>query len=201
MFEQYSQPDPYRFGTPHWTPSTSLAKPSPEVLLDQPIFVGHGRREVPLRQLLEMLQRAGVRYALARDEPNQGRMVLEKVLDTMQSCRSGIFLFTDDGYRNPKGEASPNPNVMGELGTAIKQYPKSKIIIMKEDVISLPSNYSGLVFIEFTGDNVWGSADELYRELNASYAARSHQPKRRQRGPTRPLPEGAVSPTQKHGPL
>ena len=215
MFEQYPQPDSYQpQGYPPWVPPASLTEspmPVPPYAFDailafefQPLFIGHGKDEVSLTQLRLQLEQANVQYKIARDEANMGRTVLDKVLDTMRLCKSGIFLFTDDGYRNPGGEPGPNSNVMGELGTALKQYPQNKIIIVKEKGITLPSNYGGLVYIEFERGYLSRASMEIRRELMAFgaklpalplLAARTKQG----RGPTGPPPE--VSPTPRRGPL
>ena len=133
------------------------------------LFIGHGSRTAPLEQLKKILDDFGIPYAVAEEEPHAGRPISEKVADLMRSCTAGIFVFTaDDLYTDAGGNTVhlPRQNVVHELGAASLLYGRG-IVIFKEDTVSLPSNFSDLGYIEFTGDNLEASAMDLFRELLA----------------------------------
>lgn len=180
-------------------------------------FIGHGTRQRPLQQLKELLDMWGAPYLVAQDEPHVGRTLYEKVSALMGHCAYGIFLCTSDDRIIVESTGAtlfqPRQNVILELGLALSMYDR-RVVICKEDNVILPTNCSNLGFIGFRADNLYGSAEELRRELAAigitkavrpvpppRTIAHGHVARAPSRGPTGSLPEGAVSPTPRRGSL
>lgn len=133
------------------------------------IFVAHGKRKKPLDQLKKILNEWKVPFLVAVDEPNVGRPISQKVADIMKDCTAGIFIFTrdaefTDGDHNQVFR--PSENVIYELGAASLLYGR-KIVILKEEGVSFPSDFSDLGWIEFEHDALDAKAMELLRELIA----------------------------------
>ena len=156
--------------TPHGTdgPPKRLGPGTPP---ERPVrlFIGHGTKVRPLEQLKKILDDFAIPYAVAEEEPHAGRPISEKVADLMRSCTGGVFVFSaDDLYTDAEGNTVhlPRQNVIYELGAASLLYGRG-IVIFKEESVSLPSNFSDLGYIEFTGDNLEASGMDLFRELLA----------------------------------
>jgi len=133
------------------------------------IFIAHGRNTTPLEQLKGILDEFKVPYIVAVDEPNRGRPISAKVKDEMQKCSSAIFIFTsDEETQDAQGAKSwrPSDNVVYELGAATYLY-ESRIIIMKEEGVSLASDFSDFGYITFQKDNLEAKAIPLIKELVA----------------------------------
>jgi predicted nucleotide-binding protein len=136
------------------------------------VFIAHGRNRVPLQQLKEMLDRFKVRYAVAVDEPNQGRPISTKVGSLMRDdCSSAIFIFTaDERFQRATddGETTevwrPSENVVYELGAASVLYDR-RIVIFKEKGVTVPSDFSDLGYIEFEKDALVREMGSLFSEL------------------------------------
>jgi predicted nucleotide-binding protein len=133
------------------------------------LFVGHGRNKKPLEQLTKVLRDLGIPYLVAEDEPNAGRPISKKVRDTMEQCGAAILVFSADvEYFDTDGNSvwRPSENVSNELGAAAVMYD-DRIIMFKEESISLASNYSGIGYITFEKDKLDAETNALLRELVA----------------------------------
>jgi hypothetical protein len=130
------------------------------------IFVG-GRKGKSLDQLMKMLAEYKIPAKLAEDEPNRGRPISEKVADTMRECGAGIIVFTPDVELQDKDGNPvwmPSDNVVHELGAAAMEYGK-RIVIFREERVTLASNYSDIGHIVFKEGELNAKAIELFREL------------------------------------
>lgn len=133
------------------------------------IFIAHGRNIAPLNQLRGILDEFKVPYTVAEDEPHRGRPISAKVKEEMQKCSSAIFIFTcDEETQDAKGTKSwkPSDNVVYELGAATYLY-ENKIIILKEEGVSLASDFDDFGYITFQKDNLDAKAIPLIKELVA----------------------------------
>ncbi len=149
-------------------PCTPTTSKTPEVI-PKKIFIAHGRNTVPLNQLKGILDEFKVPYTVAIDEPNRGRPISAKVKEEMQKCSSAIFIFTsDEETQDAKGTKSwrPSDNVVYELGAATYLY-ENKIIILKEEGVSLASDFDDFGYITFQKDNLEAKAIPLIKELVA----------------------------------
>jgi predicted nucleotide-binding protein len=143
--------------------------PTPEPVVSKPkqIFIGHGKNKTPLEQLKKILDKFGVPYKVAIDEPHKGRPISQKVADTMTSCSSAIFIFTaDEEVTDSEGSKTyrPSDNVVYELGAAGVLYGKN-IVIFKEEGVTFASDFSDLGYIHFEKDNLQAKTTDLLVEL------------------------------------
>lgn len=156
-------------GPPVEQPSDPRERPVPMQL-----FIAHGKNRKPLEQLKRILDGWKVPYLVAIDEPNAGRPISEKVADTMRACSAGIFIFTaDDQFNDDEGRtvSRPSGNVIYELGAASLLYGQ-KIVILKEQGVSFPSDFSDLGWINFEKDALEAKGMDLLREMIALNAVR-----------------------------
>ncbi len=150
------------------------APPRIEAGAPKKVFIAHGKNRVPLDQLKKMLDQFKVRYAVAVDEPHQGRPISTKVANLMRDeCSSAIFIFTADElflHRDEEGETSevwrPSENAVYELGAASILYDR-RIVIFKEKRVTFPSDFSDLGYIEFEQDQLVNQMGSLFSELVA----------------------------------
>lgn len=146
--------------------STSKEESS-NLALGKNIFIGHGKNKKPLEQLKKILDQFQIPYKVAKDEPNLGRPISAKVKATMSECNCAILIFTaDEEFSSPDGEAvwRPSENVVHELG-AVSYLYESRIVILKEEAVKLPSNFSDLGYISFGKDQLQAQSMEVLKEL------------------------------------
>ncbi len=151
-------------------PFLSQTNPQPQQTIltrSNAIFLGHGKNRKPLEQLIKILDEYRIPYKEATAEPNAGRPISTKVADTMRECGAAILIFTaDEKFYDEEGNEiwRPSENVVHELGAASILYD-NRIVIFKEDGVSLSSNFSGIGYISFEKDKLSDKGVELFREL------------------------------------
>ena len=135
------------------------------------IFVGHGKKLKPVEGLKKVLDQFQIAYSVAIDEPHGGRPISAKVAQLMDQCSAGIFVFTKDERflrEGPNGEQEevwrPSENVVYELGAASKLW-QNRIIILREEGVSFPSDFKDLGYITFNGEDIAPKPLELLKEL------------------------------------
>jgi predicted nucleotide-binding protein len=142
---------------------------TPAVLLSKRrVFISHGRasdwREV--QQYIEKDIELETRE-LAQ-EANQGRTILEKLNATASECDSAVIVMTGDDL-DASGQIKARENVVHEIGFFQGKYGLSRICLMHEEGVNIPSNIHGLVYTPFSKGNVSAAFGLLYRELKAMY--------------------------------
>jgi len=146
-------------------PQVPVPTPTPPVV--NQIFVAHGKNTAPLEQLKSMLTEFKVPFKVAIDEPHVGRPISQKVADLMKSCTSAIIIFTaDEEYIDADENKTyrPSDNVVYELGAASVLYG-NKIVILKEEGVSLASDFSDLGYIPFEKNKIKAKAMDVIKEL------------------------------------
>jgi predicted nucleotide-binding protein len=135
--------------------------------LGQAIFVAHGKNKKPLEQLKKILEQFKIPYRVATDEPNLGRPIGTKVKEVMEACNCAILIFTaDEEFKTLDGKEiwRPSENVVYELGASGYLYG-SRIVIMKEDDVTFPTNFRDLGYISFSKDSLDAKAMDVLKEL------------------------------------
>jgi predicted nucleotide-binding protein len=136
------------------------------------LFVAHGKKHKPLEDLKKILNEFKIPYKVAIDEANKGRPISAKVAELMKECSAGIFIFTkDEQFFVQKDEEHkeiwrPSENVVYELGAASIMWDR-KIIIVREDGVNFPSDFSDLGYITFKDGEISTKALDILKELVA----------------------------------
>jgi len=133
----------------------------------QGIFIAHGKNKKPLEQLKKVLEQFRIPYKIATEEPNLGRPISAKVREIMEACNCAILIFTaDEEFKNSKGETiwRPSENVVYELGASGYLYD-NRLVIMKEDSVTFPSNFHDIGYISFEKDQLEAKAMDVLKEL------------------------------------
>jgi predicted nucleotide-binding protein len=145
--------------------------PAPAVEKKPKLFIAHGKNTKPLEDLKKILDGFGIQYVVAVDEPHAGRPISAKVAQLMNDCTAGIFIFTKDELFHRKEKSGeyeevwrPSENVIYELGAAGIIWER-KIIILKQDGVNFPSDFSDLGYISFAEGEINAKAMHIMQEL------------------------------------
>jgi predicted nucleotide-binding protein len=133
------------------------------------IFVAHGKNHKSLGDLKKILDQFKIPCRVGLEEAHAGRPISKKVAQLMDECSAGIFIFTrDEKFMNEAGEEiwRPSENVVYELGAASKLWD-NRIILLKEEGVSFPSDFSDLGYITFAEGEISSKALEILNELVA----------------------------------
>lgn len=85
----------------------------------------------------------------------------------MHSCNCAILIFTaDEEFKDAEGNIiwRPSENVVYELGATGYLYD-SRLVILKEENVSFPSNFSDIGYISFNHDQLEAKAMDVLKEL------------------------------------
>lgn len=135
--------------------------------LGKGIFIAHGKNKKPLDQLKKILDQFKVPYKVAVDEPNLGRPISNKVKEIMESCNCAILVFTcDEEFLDKEGNPiwRPSENVVYELGASSYLYD-DRVVILKEEGVQFPSNFSDIGYITFNKDQLESKSLDVVKEL------------------------------------
>jgi predicted nucleotide-binding protein len=132
------------------------------------VFVSHGRAN-DWREVQQFIEKdIGLETRELAQEPNQGRTILEKLNATANECDSAVIVMTGDDL-DGDGLTRARENVIHEIGFFQGKYGLSRICLMHEEGVNIPSNIHGLVYTPFPKGTVSAAFGLLYRELKAMY--------------------------------
>lgn len=152
----------------------AAARPS----TDGQVFVVHGRDEALKTLVCRTLERTGEHdVVVLHERPNSGRTIIEKFEQYASVADYAVILATGDdlGRLNPaysgQGEQSAEAprarqNVIFELGYFVGKLGRSRVAVLYEPGVELPSDYHGVTYTELDPSGRW--AFELLRELRSA---------------------------------
>ena len=147
--------------------NSELAAPSTDSR-PQRVFLSHGSAP-DWREVQAFIERDIKLPTLElAQEPNQGMTILAKLVDASEQCDSAIIVMTGDDL-DGDGQARARENVIHEIGYFQGKYGLSRIVLLHEDGVNIPSNIHGLVYTPFPKGVITATFGLLLRELSAMY--------------------------------
>ena len=140
----------------------------PAVITTVPtIFIVHGHDDAAKYHVTRVVQQlTGIEPTILHEQANEGQTVLEKFETHAARAAAAIVLLTPDDQGSKSGASESKPrarqNVVFELGYFFGRLDRGKVIAITEGNVELPSDLSGLVYID-RGTGGWEL--QLAREL------------------------------------
>jgi len=132
------------------------------------VFISHGR-SAEWRELQAYSEKdIGLATLELAQEPSMGQTIIEKLENNASSCDSAVIVMTGDDI-DASGQARARENVMHEIGFFQAKYGRSRVALLHEEAVSIPTNLSGVVYVPFPKGNIAASFGVLSRELKAMY--------------------------------
>jgi predicted nucleotide-binding protein len=134
------------------------------------IFLVHGHDDRALRETARFLEKLHQEVIILREQPNQGRTLIEKFED-YADVGFAIVLLTGDDKGGPKAadasELKPRArqNVVFELGYFIGRLGRKRICALYTEGVEIPSDYSGVLYTKMDPSGAWRL--EIAKELKA----------------------------------
>ena len=136
------------------------------------VFLVHGRDERWVQEVARFVEKFGLKITILREQPNQGRTVIEKFEDVAADIGFAILLLTGDD-RGGFADAAPKvfsprarQNVILELGFFLGRLRRSHVCALYERGVEIPSDYSGVLFVPIDESGGWRLL--LAREMKAA---------------------------------
>lgn len=141
-----------------------------EAVVSKPkrVFISHGRNEAwrELQQYL-IVDRKIEALELSQ-QPNRGKTVINKLDSVASQCSFAVIVMTGDNL-DIDGKPYARENVMHEIGFFQGRYGLDRVCILYETGTNIPSNLSGVVYVEFPKSMVKMAFPELLREIEAAF--------------------------------
>lgn len=135
------------------------------------IFLVHGHDDRTLHEAARFLERLRQEVVILREQPNQGRTVIEKFEDYADVGFAVILLTPDDmGGQSSSDGGSLMPrarqNVVFEFGYFIGRLGRNRVCALYVEGVEIPSDYSGVLYTKLDSSGAWRL--ELAKELKAA---------------------------------
>jgi predicted nucleotide-binding protein len=132
-------------------------------------FVVHGHDHSKKNEVARFVENdLGKRAIILHEQANKGRTIIEKFED-FSKVDFAVALWTADDEGKAKLETNlkdrTRQNVILETGFFIGKLGRENVIVLHDEGVEIPSDYSGVVFIPLVGN--W--KDDLRREVDAIY--------------------------------
>jgi predicted nucleotide-binding protein len=139
-------------------------------LLRDKVFVVHGHDEAALQATARFVEQLGLRAIILREQPDQGRTIIEKFQDCAAEVGFAIILLTPDDLAGPAGGqasgAQARQNVIFELGYFAGKLGRGRTCLLRKGPVDIPSDLYGVIYTEMDAAEGWKR--KLARELKAA---------------------------------
>lgn len=124
------------------------------------IFLVHGHDERVLHEVARFLERLQQDVVILREEPNEGRTIIEK-FEAYSDVGYAVVLLTADDIG---GVASDGPvkqlprarqNVILELGYFLGRLGRNRVCALYQEGVDIPSDYSGVLYVPLDAGGGW----------------------------------------------
>ncbi len=171
----YSQPE--TLGSANQGTGRSLQDPSPHPLFRKvripgtpgdagqsgarpAVFVVHGRDLAAVDRVVRLLRDLDLRPVVLREQPNQGRTIIEKFEAHAEVAYAVVLLTGDDlgglaGFRMEEMRSRARQNVILELGFFIGRLGRKMVAALEEPGLERPSDIDGVLYIPFDAADTW----------------------------------------------
>jgi len=133
------------------------------------VFLVHGRNEGVKETVARFLEKLGTVAIILQEQPNEGRTVIEKFEDFSEAGYA-VVLMTGDDVGSVSGDLAQRfrarQNVVFELGYFVAKLGRSRVCVLYQEGVEIPSDFSGVLYVKLDQDGGWRL--HLARELKTA---------------------------------
>lgn len=152
-----------------------------EEVVDQPasgtdmtghrVFIVHGHDDAKKHELARfLLAVTGEEPVILHEQPNRGRVLIEKFEQSAASTGYAVVLLTGDYLGRAKADTDDQPrgrqNVAFEMGFFFGAFGRDRVAVLFEEGVEVVGDVAGLVYIPIDAAGGWKTA--LASELEAA---------------------------------
>ncbi len=130
----------------------------------------HGHDESALQGVARFLERLHLDVIVLKEQPNQGRTIVEKFEELASEVGFAVVLLTPDdvgGVATGKAQDErARQNVIFELGYFSGKLGRGRVCLLRKGDVDMPSDLLGVVYTPLDSAEGWKGA--LARELKAA---------------------------------
>jgi hypothetical protein len=145
-----------------------IIKRSKTILLSkQSVFISHGRANC-WKKLQHFIEHDLARTTIELEQRSiHGQTVIEKLAHNAKLCSHAVIVMTGDDP-TVDGEARVRENVMHEIGYFQGCLGLDRVLLLREEGVSMPSNLGGIVYLQFKKGGIASTFNRLEAELRVS---------------------------------
>lgn len=132
------------------------------------VFVSHGRAKDWYEVQAHIKKDLGIKTKELAQEASAGSTIIEKLEATAALCDAAVIVMSGDDT-DSEGQARVRENVMHEIGYFQGRYGRSKVVLLHEEGVHVPTNLAGIVYVPYPKAAVSAGFGVLGRELRAIY--------------------------------
>jgi predicted nucleotide-binding protein len=135
------------------------------------IFLVHGHDEGSLHEIARYLEKLELNVVILREQPNQGRVIIEK-FEEYADVEYAVVLMTGDDRGASKNVLYENQNlrarqnVIFEMGYFIGKLGRERVFVLYSQDIEIMSDYFGVLYTPLDKQGAWRI--KLAQELQAA---------------------------------
>lgn len=134
------------------------------------VFIVHGHDEGALQGLARFLEKLGLEAIVLKEQPNEGRTVIEKYEAYASEVGFAVVLLTPDDLGSAIAETEQNrrarQNVIFELGYFTGRLGRGRVCLLRKGNVEMPSDLFGVIYTEMDAAEGWKA--KLVAELRAA---------------------------------
>jgi hypothetical protein len=117
------------------------------------VFISHGHNEAAKLRLKEFVsQELQMEPVVLGEQPQRSGMTIIEALELFsEGCVFAVILLTGDD-ETTLGAVRGRQNVIHEIGYLQGRLRRKRVVLLKESEVELPSNLSGLFYLQFVRD-------------------------------------------------
>lgn len=129
------------------------------------VFIVHGHDSELKLSVARLVEKQGLEAIILNEQANKGKTIIEK-FEEHSDVSGAICLFTADDFGRAKADESDQPrarqNVVFEAGYFMGKLSRSRVVIIAEHGVELPSDMQGIVYTDKSNWEV-----DVLKELKA----------------------------------
>jgi predicted nucleotide-binding protein len=144
--------------------------PKVRALPTRKIFVVHGHDEAALQSVARFLEQLQLEAIVLREQPDQGRTIIEKFEDYANEVGFAVVLLTPDDVAGTDATTSQaaraRQNVIFELGYFVGKLGRGRACLLRKGDLEIPSDLYGVIYRDMDAAEGWKL--KLVQELKAA---------------------------------
>ena len=138
-----------------------------EMMARGTVFIVHGHGDALKTSLQLLLTRAGVDSIVLHERPDEGRTIIDKLIEESDACRFAIALLTSDDLTDD-GKYHARQNVYLEVGYFIGKLGKKHVLMLKDNSVDIPSDLQGVLYTPVISSNDAAWKIKVLKELSSA---------------------------------
>jgi hypothetical protein len=134
------------------------------------VFIVHGHDEAALQGLARFLEKLGLEAIVLKEQPDQGRTIIEKFEASASDVGYAVVLLTPDDVGSARSDLQQNirarQNTLFELGYFAAKLGRGRVCLLRKGDVEIPSDLFGIVYTTLDASDGWKM--NLMRELKAA---------------------------------